>query len=224
MRAVILAGGLGLGCAPTRRSFRSRSCRSGTGRSCSTSSKTSSAAGVKDIDLCVNYLGGLIETYFAHADLAARAACSMRVALGAASHSAPPAPSPSCPDLDETFIAMNGDVLTTLDYRELVDFHRAVRRRPHDRDARRRRQHRPRRDRADGSCVTGLSGEADAALRRQHGHLRLRAVGAASTCRKVRASSRIWCCGCSLAARRSPPSAAATAGTTSARRSSTSGP
>ena len=28
------------------------------------------------------------------------------------------------PDLDETFIAMNGDVLTNLDYRALVDFHR----------------------------------------------------------------------------------------------------
>ena len=32
------------------------------------------------------------------------------------------------PDLDGTFIAMNGDVLTTLDYRELVECHREPRR------------------------------------------------------------------------------------------------
>ena len=31
------------------------------------------------------------------------------------------------PDLDGTFIAMNGDVLTTLDYRALIDCHRDAR-------------------------------------------------------------------------------------------------
>ena len=82
--------------------------------------------GVTQVDLCVAHLGELIRAYFteAHAapqDLELRwhwedeplgTAGALRVV----------------PDLEGTFLAMNGDVLTNLNYRALFDYHR-------DRDA-----------------------------------------------------------------------------------------
>lgn len=79
-------------------------------------------SGVREVDLCVGHLGELIQVYFTQAttmpaDLELRwhwedeplgTAGALRVV----------------PGLDGTFIAMNGDVLTTLDYGRLVDFHR----------------------------------------------------------------------------------------------------
>ena len=85
--------------------------------------------------------------------------------------------------LDETFLVMNGDVLTTLDYR-------GARRPPpgaaatfHDRDASRRVQidygvmHLDPDERTAARLVA-LRGEAGDRLERQHGHLRVRAAGA----------------------------------------------
>jgi NDP-mannose synthase len=79
------------------------------------------ASGVREVDLCVGHLGSLIQTYFSQAhvlpdDLELRwhwedtplgTAGALRIV----------------PDLKGTFIAMNGDILTTLDYSELVRFH-----------------------------------------------------------------------------------------------------
>jgi NDP-sugar pyrophosphorylase family protein len=76
--------------------------------------------GVRHIDLCVSHLGELIHAYFSQValpdgvelhwhweDEPLGTAGALRV----------------IPDLDGTFIVMNGDVLTTLDYAELVRFH-----------------------------------------------------------------------------------------------------
>ncbi len=79
------------------------------------------ACGVRKADVCVGHLGELIQAYFSEssslpADLELRwhredeplgTAGALRL----------------IPDLEGTFIAMNGDILTTLDYRELVAFH-----------------------------------------------------------------------------------------------------
>lgn len=79
------------------------------------------ACGVREVELCVGHLGELIQVYFSQAtalpdDLELRwhweheplgTAGALRIV----------------PDLSGTFIAMNGDILTTLDYRELVAFH-----------------------------------------------------------------------------------------------------
>jgi NDP-mannose synthase len=80
------------------------------------------ASGITEIDLCVNYLGGLIESYFSQA-----ASLSHPVRLRWHWEQEPLGTAGALglvPDLDETFIAMNGDILTDLDYRELVDHHR----------------------------------------------------------------------------------------------------
>ena len=81
-----------------------------------------SAAGVNDIDLCVGHLGELIQVYFsqgttlpADVNLNWYWEDSPLGTAGALS---------VVPNLDETFIAMNGDVLTTIDYEALLEHHR----------------------------------------------------------------------------------------------------
>jgi NDP-sugar pyrophosphorylase family protein len=76
--------------------------------------------GAKKINLCVGYLAHLIRAVFDHR---ARPDVEIRYvheddALGTA------APLRLVDELNSTFIAMNGDVLTTLDYRDLLRHHR----------------------------------------------------------------------------------------------------
>ena len=76
--------------------------------------------GIKDITLCVGYLAHLIRSVFdnrvnGHVNIRY---VHEREALGTAG------PLRLVDDLDETFLVMNGDVLTTLDYRALIRHHR----------------------------------------------------------------------------------------------------
>jgi NDP-mannose synthase len=77
--------------------------------------------GFEDILLSVGHLGELIEAYFqnGHRNIPGLKLSYYRESqpLGTAGSLA------LVPGLDETFLAMNGDVLTTLNYRALVDFH-----------------------------------------------------------------------------------------------------
>ena len=82
------------------------------------------AAGVGRVDLCLGrHLGGLIETYFSEATTLPD---EIEIVyhwedepLGTAG------PLRKIADLDERFIVLNGDILTTLDYRQLFDAHMA---------------------------------------------------------------------------------------------------
>jgi NDP-sugar pyrophosphorylase family protein len=82
---------------------------------------TLSANGVRRIDLCVGHLGELIELYFSQivppdgVRMEFHREYEPRGTAGALS---------LVPDLDGTFIAMNGDVLTNIDYRALLAYHR----------------------------------------------------------------------------------------------------
>lgn len=122
MRAVILAGGLGTRLRPYTTIIPKPLLPIGDRPILEHIIEQLAAAGVREIDLCVNYLGELIEAYFT---CNARLPDAVRLQwhwedepLGTAGALR------SVPDLDETFIAMNGDVLTSLDYRALLDFHR----------------------------------------------------------------------------------------------------
>lgn len=80
------------------------------------------ASGVDSIDLCIGHLGELIRVYFSQQEKLPEH-LKLRwhfedTPLGTAGALR------TVPSLDETFIAMNGDVLTTLDYRALVAHHR----------------------------------------------------------------------------------------------------
>ena len=105
------------------------------------------AAGFERVDLCVGHLGDLIRVYFSEGTV-------LPEGLELDWHWEPGEPLGTAgalrvvPGLDTTFLAMNGDILTTLDYGELMAHHResgaaltiAVQGTP--------RRHRPRRARA----------------------------------------------------------------------------
>src|SRR5918911_4803801 len=121
MRAVILAGGLGMRLRPYTTILPKPLVPIGDRPILEHILGRLAAAGVTTVDLCVGHLGELIRVYFSEGtklpggmelrwhweDEPLGTAGALRIV----------------PDLEGTFIAMNGDVLTTLDYRDLVDCH-----------------------------------------------------------------------------------------------------
>jgi NDP-sugar pyrophosphorylase family protein len=121
MRAVILAGGLGTRLRPYTTVLPKPLVPIGDRPILEHILHRLHACGVREVDLCVGHLGSLIQTYFSQAhvlpdDLELRwhweeaplgTAGALRIV----------------PGLTGTFIAMNGDILTTIDYSELVRFH-----------------------------------------------------------------------------------------------------
>jgi NDP-mannose synthase len=76
-------------------------------------------AGITDIVMAVGHLAELLEAYFGNGSrLGVRIAYSREeTPMGTAG------PLALIPDLDETFLVMNGDVLTTIDYTALIAAH-----------------------------------------------------------------------------------------------------
>src|SRR5215210_3575914 len=76
--------------------------------------------GIDQIDLCVNHLGSLIHLYLSQIELPP----GLRVRFHSETEPLGTAGAlRAVPDLSGTFIVMNGDILTTLDYRALIDHH-----------------------------------------------------------------------------------------------------
>jgi NDP-sugar pyrophosphorylase family protein len=121
LRAVILAGGLGTRLRPYTTVLPKPLIPVGERPILEHILRRLHAGGVRRADLCIGHLGELIQVYFSETnslpdDLDLRwhredeplgTAGALRLV----------------PDLGGTFIAMNGDILTTLDYRELVEVH-----------------------------------------------------------------------------------------------------
>jgi NDP-sugar pyrophosphorylase family protein len=121
LRAVILAGGLGTRLRPYTAILPKPLVPVGDRPVLEHILRRLHASGAKVVDLCVGHLGELIQVYFSQPgstpeglelrwhreDEPLGTAGALRLV----------------PDLPETFIAMNGDILTTLDYGELVGFH-----------------------------------------------------------------------------------------------------
>jgi NDP-sugar pyrophosphorylase family protein len=79
------------------------------------------AAGVRKVDLCIGHLGELIQVYFSESE-----ALPGELELDWHREDEPLGTAGALrlvPDLTGTFLVMNGDVLTTLDYGELLAFH-----------------------------------------------------------------------------------------------------
>jgi NDP-sugar pyrophosphorylase family protein len=122
MRAVILAGGLGTRLRPYTTILPKPLVPVGERPILEHILRRLYACGVREVDLCVGPLGELIQVYFTQAD-ALPADLELRwhweeEPLGTAGALR------IVPGLNGTFIAMNGDILTTLDYRELLAFHK----------------------------------------------------------------------------------------------------
>jgi NDP-sugar pyrophosphorylase family protein len=120
MRAIVLAGGLGTRLRPYTTIIPKPLVPIGDRPVLEHIIRSLADAGVEQIHLCVNHLGQLIRSYLAHADLPPGLELTFhweKQPLGTAGALS------AVGGLDGSFIVMNGDVLTTLDYRELVDFH-----------------------------------------------------------------------------------------------------
>ena len=121
MRTVILAGGLGTRLRPYTTILPKPLVPVGGRPILEHILRRLYACGVREVDLCVGHLGELIQVYFTQAD-GLPADLELRwhwedEPLGTAGAMR------IVPGLQGTFIAMNGDILTTLDFRELVAFH-----------------------------------------------------------------------------------------------------
>jgi NDP-sugar pyrophosphorylase family protein len=121
MRAVILAGGLGMRLRPYTTIIPKPLVPVGDRPILEHILRGLGASGVQRVHICLGHLGELIQAYFAQsASLPAGMELNWHweeQPLGTAGALN------VVPDLQGTFIAMNGDVLTNLDYAELVRFH-----------------------------------------------------------------------------------------------------
>jgi flavin reductase (DIM6/NTAB) family NADH-FMN oxidoreductase RutF/dTDP-glucose pyrophosphorylase len=120
MKAVILAGGRGTRLAPYTSVLPKPLMPVGDRSILEILVGQLEAAGIRDVNFCVGYLAHLIQAVFDNRGCGEATITYVREqdALGTA------APLRLVDGLDETFLVMNGDVLTTLDYAELIRFHR----------------------------------------------------------------------------------------------------
>ena len=121
MRAVILAGGLGMRLRPYTAILPKPLVPVGDRPVIEHILRRLAKFGITRVDFCVAHLGELIRVYLSEAtDIAGILDCSWHwedEPLGTAGALT------TIPDLDGTFLVMNGDILTTLDFSELLDAH-----------------------------------------------------------------------------------------------------
>lgn len=122
MKTIILAGGKGTRLAPYTTIFPKPLVPIGDRPILEIIIRQLANQGFGDILLSVGYLGELIEAYFqnGHRNIPGLKLDYFRESqpLGTAGSLA------MIPDLNETFLAMNGDILTTMNYQALVEHHR----------------------------------------------------------------------------------------------------
>ena len=121
-RAVILAGGMGTRLAPFTSVLPKPLMPIGDRAILELVVDQLAAHGLREITFCVGYLAHLIRAVF---DATSNRSVSIEYvleerALGTAG------PLQLVSDLDDTFLVMNGDVLTTIDYGDLIRHHRAA--------------------------------------------------------------------------------------------------
>jgi NDP-sugar pyrophosphorylase family protein len=126
-KAVILAGGRGTRLAPFTSILPKPLMPVGNETILEIVVRRLADCGITDVTFCVGYLSHLIRAVFDggaangnHNGHTQITYVQEHEALGTA------APLALVTGLDDTFITMNGDILTTLDYRDFVDHHRAA--------------------------------------------------------------------------------------------------
>lgn len=122
VRAVILAGGKGVRLRPFTASFPKPLVPLGDVPILEVLIERLIAFGITEITLALGHLSELIKAYFSH-----RNSLASRIKLDWVEEESPTGTAGSLanvPDLTSTFLVMNGDVLTDLDFRELIAFHR----------------------------------------------------------------------------------------------------
>jgi NDP-mannose synthase len=122
MKAVILAGGRGTRLAPYTVIFPKPLVPVGDMPILEILLRQLIAAGITDVTLSIGHLADLIRAFFTH-----HAKLTSQLDLRFVVEEEPTGtagPLTQVPGLAETFLVMNGDVLTTLDFDKLIAFHR----------------------------------------------------------------------------------------------------
>lgn len=121
MKAVILAGGKGTRLAPHTNILPKPLIPIGDMPILEVILRQLKAYGFTEVVLCIGYLGDLLEAYFGDGSKYDLAISYSREAepMGTAG------PLGIAPGLDQTFFAMNGDLLTTLNFADMLRFHRS---------------------------------------------------------------------------------------------------
>jgi NDP-sugar pyrophosphorylase family protein len=123
LRAIILAGGKGTRLLPFTVSFPKPLMPIGDTPVLEVLINRLIRCGITDITLTLGHLAELVKSYFDH-----RHKLSEQVSLRYVVEDEPTGTAGSLalvPRLDRTFLVMNGDLLTNLDFNDLVQFHRA---------------------------------------------------------------------------------------------------
>jgi NDP-mannose synthase len=121
-RAVILAGGKGTRLAPFTVNFPKPLMPLGDTPVIEVLIRRLMASGIDDITLTLGHLAELVKAYFNH-----RRVLTDEITLRFVEEQEPTGTAGSLklvPGLDETFLVMNGDLLTDLDFNALIEFHR----------------------------------------------------------------------------------------------------
>ncbi|MGI8839017.1 MAG: sugar phosphate nucleotidyltransferase [Pyrinomonadaceae bacterium] len=121
MKAVILAGGRGTRLKPYTTVFPKPLVPIGEYPVVEILIRQLSAQGINDITLTVGYLAELLKAYFLQ-----RPSLTAKVQIAYVSEETPTGTAGSLalvPGLQETFLVMNGDVLTTLSFQKLIAYH-----------------------------------------------------------------------------------------------------
>jgi len=122
LRAVILAGGKGTRLRPFTVSFPKPLVPLGDRPVLEVLIRRLMGFGIRDITLTLGHLAELVKAYFAH-----RKCLSEQINLSFVDEEKPTGTAGSLslvPELDRTFLVMNGDLLTDLDFDALIRFHR----------------------------------------------------------------------------------------------------
>jgi NDP-sugar pyrophosphorylase family protein len=125
LRAVILAGGKGTRLKPFTINFPKPLVPLGDKPVIEILISRLIAFGIRDITLTLGHLAELVKAYFQH-----RHELTRQITLQFIEEDQPTGTAGSIaavPGLDETFLAMNGDLLTDIDFHALVAFHREQR-------------------------------------------------------------------------------------------------
>lgn len=124
MKAVILAGGRGVRLAPYTTTLPKPLVRLGDVPILEVIIRQLIASGFSSVTLSLGHLGEMIRAFFAANENLGR-----QIDLQFVEEEQPTGTAGSLlliPDLPETFLVMNGDVLTTIDYVSLINFHRTT--------------------------------------------------------------------------------------------------
>jgi NDP-sugar pyrophosphorylase family protein len=121
MKAVVLAGGKGARLAPYTRILPKPLMPIGDMPILEVLLRQMKQAGIEDIILTVGHLANLLRTFFMDGQQ-----WGLNISYSYEEHPLGTAgPLSLIPELDSTFLVTNGDVLTTLDLRRLLDFHQS---------------------------------------------------------------------------------------------------